>query len=165
MDRIAQLAETAEEIALWFRSLVLDVWSIVEPFVDWIVIHGPAITALVFGALFIPVAAVFFTLATAGRLLTDAEDRTELGTWIGIFCAALGVIFSVLACVTFARWSDFNRDPGPEGLQTFFRLIGIVALIIALVASRKVTPVIVNRILHRKIERAADRSQWEQYPH
>jgi MFS family permease len=111
------------------------------------VVEFQAWGSLALGAGFIPVAAVFFALVYAGAVLTRPGDRTRLGNWLAVFCGAMGTLFTCLAVITFNRWIDLDPDSSNWVIGVTFRIVGIVALVIGLIAAHYAAPALIVRIL------------------
>jgi hypothetical protein len=111
------------------------------------VVELQAIGSLALGAGLIPLAVVFYALVFAGAVLTEPEDRTRLGNWLAVFCAAMGTLLVCLTVMTFNRWVDLDPDTSNWVIGVTFRTIGIVAIVVALIAAHYAGPALFVRIL------------------
>ena len=106
-----------------------------------------AVTGLIFGGAAIPFAAVFISMFIAGRVITDEEDRSDLGTNAGLFFLMVGIVLVCVSILTIARWVDLHPDPGgPDELATVVNLIGIGAIVYGIYLAFQVGPILLKYI-------------------
>jgi hypothetical protein len=114
-----------------------------------------SITGLIFGASSTFFAIVFFLMYSAGRVVTEDGDRTELGSRAGRFFCCVGIVFACVTVLSVSRWHDLDGDrDGPLWVGTAISVVGIAAIAYGVYLAWRVGPALM-RLMRRvwKMER------------
>jgi Kef-type K+ transport system membrane component KefB len=104
-----------------------------------------SITGLIFGTSSAFFAVAFFLMYSAGRVVTEDADRSDLGKKAGRFFVSVGVVFACVTMLAIHRWHDLDPDRGEiVWLGTTINIIGIVAIFYGVYLAWRVGPALMR---------------------
>jgi cation transporter-like permease len=102
-----------------------------------------ALAALTFGIACFPFAFLFLTMFFAGRVVTQDDERSDLGTLAGVFFLMVGVVLLEVSVLSISTWHDLEPDRGmPPVAATVINIVGVVCILIAMGLAVRIGPVL-----------------------
>jgi Kef-type K+ transport system membrane component KefB len=104
-----------------------------------------SITGLIFGTSSAFFAVAFFLMYSAGRVVTEDADRSDLGKKAGRFFVSVGVVFACVTMLAVSRWHDLDGDrDGPLWVGTAISVVGIAAIAYGVYLAWRVGPALMR---------------------